>query len=328
MGNQSLRFAALATSLSWFAATGTLAQSAAPADPLEHIAPHERRAHVEELVKRQRAAAAQAGAAVADTTPPVLTAFESAAALNVGKADAKFKVAVKATDDMSGVRYLYFYASGPSGQQIYAYAYPGYPSKSVSMLAGFNPVSRFLQPGTWNFTYAYGYDVANNFFYVDEAGLAALGNRTFTVVNNTGYDGTAPVLTGGKVLTSAVSLTSPQPGSTQDRYIGVSLSATDTGNGAVSGFYRGYAYFCKVSDTSKCIALTGNSYATGQPATTLTVGAQVSAARGSVAGEYELYYVSLYDWAGNYTYLLSNKFGGPVDFSAYFPNGTKITLNP
>lgn len=328
MSHLSIRFAALASNLSWLAVGGALAQVAAPADPLEQIAPHERRAYIEQLTARQRAARMQSAEVAADATPPALLAFESATSLNVSKADARFKVAVKATDNSSGVRSLYFSATGPSGQQVYAEAHPGYPTKSVNVLGGFNPINRFLEPGTWTFDYAYGYDVANNYFFVDEAELAAFGNRTFTVVNNGGYDRTAPLLTSGRVITIAVSLASHQPGTTQDRFAGMSLNATDAGNGEVSGVYRAYASFCMLTDASKCIYLSGNINASGQASAPFTAGTQVSAARGNVPGAYELNYVYVYDWAGNYTYLKSNKFGGPVDFSTLFPMGTVIRLDP
>ncbi len=150
------RVTSFAASLPLLAFGGAFAQSAAPVDPLEHIAPHERRAHIEQIIARQRAARVQSIDAAADTTPPVLTGLESAGTLDLSKADAKCKVTVKATDDLSGVRYLYFYAYGPSGQQIVAYGNPGYPAKSVSVLAGFSNGNRFIEPGTWSFNYAYG----------------------------------------------------------------------------------------------------------------------------------------------------------------------------
>lgn len=327
MAQPSIRLAHLAATLPLLASAGAFAQAAAPVDPLRHIAPHERRAYVEQLVARQRAARLQAGAAAADITPPVLTAFNAATKLALDKADAKFKVAVKATDDMSGVMRMYFYASGPSGQSISFEAIPGYPAKSVNVAAGpaWYQMNRFLEPGTWVIAYGYGYDVADNWASFDGATLAALGNTTFTVVNNGGYDRTVPVLTGGKIITSAVSLSKHQPGTTQHRYAGASLSGTDAGNGALSGIQSGNAYFCQLADTSQCIYLYGEVTATGQASANFTVGTQIQ--DGNVAGDYELRHVYLYDRAGNTTYLTSDKFGGSTDFSTMFPT-TVITLTP
>lgn len=323
----SFRIAPLAGILTLLASSGALAESAVRVDPLKHIAPHERRAYVKQLVERQRAVRTNADAAT-DTTPPVLTAFNAGTKLDLDRADAKFKVVAKATDDMSGVQHMYFYATGPSGQWIYAASDFDYPARSVSTLAGFGEINRFLEPGIWAFTSGAVVDVAGNWQDIDEAGLSALGNRTFTVVNNGGFDSTAPVLTGGKVITAAVSLASHQPGTMQDRFAGVSLSATDAGNGAISGIYRGYATFCQLADTNKCFDLWGGITATGQSTATFTIGRAVAAGRGNEPGEYDLHSIQLDDWAGNSSHLQSNKFGGPVDFSTLFPLGAKITLNP
>lgn len=309
------------------ALAGASAQTAPPRDhPLEQIAPHERRSQVQELVARQQAA--RIDALSTDNTGPVLTAFNSAATLDVGKAASPFSVVVKATDDLSGVQALYFYATGPSGQIAYVYAAQGYPATSVNLAGGLNNVNRMLEPGVWRFIYGYGTDVAGNYSYFDEAALDALGNTTFTVVNKSGYDLTKPALTSGKLLTTTVSLASRQPGTAdQDRYVGTSLTATDAGNSALAGVRQAYADFCQIADPTRCIHLYGYVYATGKASVSLAVGAQVSAARGNAPGDYELHSVYLYDYAGNYAHLQSQKFGGTTDFSALFP-ATVIKLKP
>lgn len=302
------------------------AQPAFPPDPLEHIAPHQRRSAVQQLIARQRAA--RIDAVVLDISGPVLTAFNSGATLDVGKAASPFSVTVKATDELSGVQALYFYATGPSGQTIYAYAAQGYPAKSVNLAGGLNSINRMLEPGSWRFTYGYATDAAGNYSYFDEAALDALGNTTFTVVNKSGYDLTKPSLTAGKLITTAVSLASHQPGTAdQDRYVGASLTAIDSGNTALAGIRQGYADFCQLADPAKCIHLYGYVYATGKSSVSLAVGAQVSAARGNVPGDYELHSVYLYDYAGNYSHLQSDKFGGTTDFSSLLPV-TVIKLKP
>lgn len=315
-----------ATLLGLLALADAGAQVQPPADPLEAIAPHERRDHVQRLVARQQAASPQAEAS--DTVGPVLTAFDSGAKLDLGKAASPFSMTVKATDDLSGVQALYFYATGPSGQIAYAYAAQGYPAKSVTVLGGLSSMNKMLEPGVWKFTYGYGIDVAGNFSYFDEATLDALGNTSFTVVNKSGYDLTSPTLSSGKLITSSVSLASHQAGTTnQDRYVGAWLTATDAGNSALAGVRQGYADFCQLADPAKCIHLQGYVYATGKASVSLAVGTQVSAARGNAVGDYELHSVYLYDYAGNYTRLQSTKFGGAADFVSLFP-ATVIKLNP
>lgn len=70
---------------------------------------------MKQLIARQ-AARRTAGLDAADVTPPVITAFNASTELNVTKAGAPFKVTVKATDDLSGVRHCYFYAYGSHDQ--------------------------------------------------------------------------------------------------------------------------------------------------------------------------------------------------------------------
>lgn len=318
--------ASVAILLGLFAMADAGAQVPVPSDPLEGIAPHERREHVQRLIARQKAVGPDAAAA--DSVGPVLTAFDSGTKVDLGKAAVPFSVTVKATDDLSGVQALYFYATGPSGQIAYAYAAQGYPAKSVTLLGGLSSINRMLEPGVWKFVYGYATDVAGNYSYFDEATLDALGNTTFTVVNKAGYDLTKPALSSGKLITTAVSLSSRQAGTTdQDRYVGAWLTATDAGNSALAGVRQGYADFCQLADPSRCLHLQGYVYATGKPSVSLAVGAQVSTARGNVPGDYELHSVYLYDYAGNYAHLQSQKFGGTTDFSALFP-ATVIKLNP
>jgi hypothetical protein len=310
--------------------SAVLAQSARLEEMLSRLAPPEREAYVEQLVARQQAERLQTirSDATADVTPPVLTMFNANPTLNVSKAAAPFKIVFKATDDLSGVLSITANALGPSGQSVAVNLRPGYPAKNVGGKGGFSPLNRLLEPGTWKFSQAYGYDVAGNFFSVSSGALAALGNTTFTVVNNSGYDLVKPSLTGGQLQTPSVSISSHVPGTTDtDRYVGVKLNLTDAGNTAVAGVASAYAKLCQVGDPNKCLSLSGLTSATGQPSVTLSATAQVSAARGNVPGDYELQSVYVYDQAGNYASYLGTKFGGTTDFGAMFP-ATKIMLSP
>ncbi|MBK6864764.1 MAG: hypothetical protein IPG91_15065 [Ideonella sp.] len=325
MASLPTRLAQLAAGLPLLACAAAFAQSGAPADPLEHIAPHERMAYLQQLIARQQAARVHAEAA-ADTTGPVLTAFSAGTTLNISKAEAPFKIKVKATDDKSGVAGTYFYATGPSGQSINAYAYAGYPAKSVSVTGGFNSPNRMLEPGAWKFKYGYGYDLAGNYSLFDEATLDALGNTTFTVVNSSGYDLVKPLLVSGEVLTPTVSLAAIVPGTTDmHRYVGAKVTASDAGNTALAGVRSVDLNFCKVANPGKCIYLYGNVYANGQASVTLTTGHQLSA--DSVTGTFELAYATIYDHANNYTQLTGSKFGGITDFGLIFPT-TSIKIEP
>jgi len=298
-------------------------------DVLRSLAPQDREAYVKYIVARQQAERRSAAVAATDTAGPVLTEFKAGTKLDLGKSAAPYKINFKATDNMSGVASLNFYATGPSGQSIYAYGNPGYPATTFSGYGGFgSAIGRMLEPGTWHFSYGYAYDAAGNYSYFSEADLAALGNTTFTVVNNSGHDVAKPTLTGGKVQSAVVSLSGHPAGSTtKDPYVGVKLDVADTGSTVLAGVQNVYAYFCQLADASKCIYAYGYLYATSVASATISATTQVSAARGHVPGVYELRYVYVYDHAGNYSYYQSNLFSGTTDFSTMFPS-TTIKLKP
>ena len=320
---------------SLIALSGVLACGIAVAQPppnddvLSHLAPPDRPAYVQRLVARQQAALISAAPAT-DVTGPVVTAFKSASMLKLSKAAAPFNVQVTVTDDLSGVKYCYFYAYGPSGQSINAYVSPGFPTTSFSGKGGLSSISRLLEPGPWKFTYGYCYDAADNYAYIYEADLDALGNTTFTVVNDSGYDLAKPKLKGGKIHAQSekVSLSEHPKGTTdKDPYVGVQLDVKDLGSTVTSGVKQAYAYFCKIADPSKCIYLYGYLYATGVVKATISATAQVSVARGNTPGEYELKTVYVYDHAGNAEYYTSTLFSDTTDFSTMFPS-TMIKLKP
>jgi hypothetical protein len=310
---------------------GTLAQGAAQAETvlsaevLNQLSPQDRSAYVSRMISRQQSAPSQGGS---DTTPPALTTFNAGTALNLGKAAAPFRISIKGTDDLSGIKSVNYSATGPSGQVISGATDTAFPSTSYSVLGGFAGVSQFLQPGTWKLTEASAFDWAGNLVNLGETALAALGNTTFTVSNSGGYDLVKPALTSGKLITASVSLSAVAKGTaSEDPFAGVSVTAPDAGNTAVAGVQSAAAIFCQLADPSKCIYLTGLTTATGVGSVTLKLKSQVSAARGNVAGAHTLQSVTVRDHAGNFVTLTSTLFGGTTDFSTLFP-ATVITLKP
>jgi hypothetical protein len=268
-------------------------------------------------------------AAAVDLTPPTLTTFDAGTTLNVSKATPLFSVLIKATDDLSGVRDILFLATGPSGQRIFVDTRADYPTTSFVRRVGFTSfyAGRLLQPGVWRIDEARVEDLVGNPGKYNQTALAALGNTTFTVVNTGAYDAVAPTLTSGQILTPTVSLSATAKGTTnQAPFVGVKVTAADTGSTAVAGMAGAAAAFC-IAGNNPCLELwaspTGGSQATG----TFVVGAQVSAVLGHVPGEYQLYEVVLWDQAGNTRELVSKDYGGTTDFSTLFPT-TKITLKP
>lgn len=308
-------------------AQGILAAEGMPsAEELMRLPPQDQRAHVERVIARQRATPAPS--AMTDTTPPVLTMFSASAAINLAKSAQPFRITLKGTDDMSGLKRVIFQATGPSGQIVTGSTEDAFPAVNYAASAGLAYVNQFLEPGTWTFTYAYGWDWAGIYFFVDAAGLAALGNTVFTVSNAAGYDVVPPDLTSGKLITPSVSLSSVIAGTASDPAVGVKMTFSDGGSTAVAGVSSAGANFCQVaSPPTKCFTLSGSTSATGQATTTLTLWGQVSVARGQVPGDYELYSVYINDRASNSTSLTSTLFGGSTDFKTMFP-ATIIKLKP
>lgn len=279
-----------------------------------------------QLLRPERAPAA---AAALDSTPPVLTQFEAPATLNVAKAAPPFSVLIKATDDLSGVRDVFFFATGPSGQRIFAFARADWPSTSLSRRVGLFTMfaGRLLEPGTWTFDQARIEDLVGNPGKYNQAQLAALGNTTFTVLNTGNFDKVAPTLSGGQILTPSVSLSAIAKGTAgQAPFVGVKLSATDTGNSAVAGLAGAAVAFCSAGD-NPCVELWSAPSGGSLTAGTLFAGAQVGSQLGHVPGDYQLYSVVLWDQAGNLRELVDIAQGGTTDFSTLFPT-TKLTLKP
>ena len=320
---------ALAALLVLLAVGTAFAQPSSHEEVLSHLAPPDRPAYLQQLVARQQAARASA-AFDTDVTGPVVTAFKSASTLNLSKVVVPFNIQATITDDLSGVKYCYFYAYGPSGQYMSAYIYAGFPTSSLSGKGGFSSISRLLEPGTWKFKYGYCYDAVDNYAYISESTLDGLGGTTFTLVNDSGYDLAKPKLKGGKIHAQSekVLLSEHPKGSTdKDPYVGVQVDVKDLGSTVTSGIKQVYAYFCQIAEPSKCLNLYGYLYATGVVNATISATAQVSVARGNEPGDYELKTVYVYDHAGNSEYYTSTLFGGTTDFSTMFPS-TLIKLRP
>ncbi len=264
-----------------------------------------------------------------DVTPPVLTAFDAGTVLNVTKASPPFSVQVKASDDLSGVRTILFWTSGPSGQRIPALVELAYPVKSHDGRVGYGTLfaGRLLQPGVWTIDEARVEDVAGNHAEYDHAALAALGNTSFTVVNKGSHDTAAPSVGSGQVLTPVVSLSSAAKGTAGlAPFVGIKVLASDTGDTALAGLAGAEAAFC-INGDNPCIELRATPLGGAQASATLYLGTQVATALGHVPGEYELCELGVWDQAGNTIVLDSVACGGSTDFSLLFPT-TKITLTP
>jgi hypothetical protein len=262
----------------------------------------------------------------ADTLPPSLTVFNAAASVDVGIPGSALVASFKATDDLSGVRSIYAWAYGPSGQYIDVNTYLAVPVTKPTGKMHSNGVPAFLEPGVYTFQGAYIYDTAGNYQYVDGATLATLGKVDFTVKNKKGFDVSKPSIQSGKIVTPRVSLSATHAGTDQPTFAQVTVAATDAGNSALSGVQSANVTFCLL-DQSSCFSLSSSSGETVPMAfnASLKLGGQISTT--TPQGEYHMHSMMVYDYAGNYLYLYGTQFGGATDFSTYFPS-TTITLIP
>lgn len=266
--------------------------------------------------------------AVTDKTPPALTAFNAPASFDVGVHGARLSVAFKATDDSSGVQRLSASARGPNGHTVYVYFEAAVPSTALSGRMHHPAAEEFLEPGVYTFDSVYIRDFAFNSKDYDAAALAALGNVSFTVKNDRGYDSVPAELKSGEVLTKTISLSSTAPGTGEAPFVRVKISGTDAGNTVVSGIRSMSAQFCTLDMTAMCIDVQNGELEGGsmETSTTMKLGGHVWPG-GFVEGVYHLRTVRLWDYAGNVKEMYSTKFGGETDFSAYFPS-TTIKLVP
>lgn len=255
-----------------------------------------------------------------------MTVFDSAPEVDVTSGTAELVASFTATDDLSGVSHGYGHAIGPSGQVVGIQFYEAFPRKKFSGTMVSGPLPALLEPGEYQFDFAYVHDVLHNSGRYEGAALAALGNTRFVVKNRGGYDAKPPTLVTGKVLTSTLSASGHQKGTANEvPRLGISLDATDSGNSAIAGVLSSQAEFC-MTDESNCLFLAAED--TGQPRR-----ASISLRLGNYldpdtpVGDYHLRTVYLVDYAGNETKLVGTEFGGTTDFGAYFPS-TIITIKP
>lgn len=315
------------TSLLATLGTGLAAAAADPVDmeALRHMTAAQARTWAKRQIARQEATRAQRSTAKVDIVPPVLTAIEAPTSVDA-LAPASSFIVIKATDDLSGVRWGYAYATGPNGQSVVAFLGMTLPSKKYDGGMSLSQLTPFSQPGVYTVNDVYLFDVADNMAHFDEAALAALGGRTsFTVTNTRGYDTKGPVLRTGKVLTPQLSLSSTAPGTTKAPYAAIQVSAADVGDTLVSGVTAIMAEFC-IPDFSACFSVNADDMRDGT-SSTMRLAGQISADFGQLPGEYHLRNLQINDYAGNDLFMVSTEFGGGTDFSAYFPS-TTITLTP
>jgi hypothetical protein len=296
------------------------------AEALLRVPPQHRDWIRRELAQHLSSSAIRSQAAT-DTTPPAFTSFNAVSAVDVTIPESRITVAFKASDDLSGVQAGFAWATSPSGHDYQVSFWNNLPATGLSgKMVSTQALSPFMEPGTYTFTGAFVIDVAGNNASFDAFDLAAVGRTTFVVKNKKGFDTTRPTLSSGTVVTPVVSLAALQPGTNQLPFVGIVVKATDSGNTAVAGVWGINARYCQL-DGSGCFDLLGTDAVEARQALlTMRLGHQLALA--DKVGEYHLYSVYMFDYAGNSQVYVSTEFQGETDFGAYFASGSTITVVP
>lgn len=259
-----------------------------------------------------------------DTTPPALLSFKPEAVADATLPSGGFSIDLKASDDLSGVQWIYASAVGPDGAVLDFSGWEYSAGKTLSRSLHLNSPWTYQRPGTYTFVSARLQDAASNAVDYDQAALAALGATSFTVKNKAGFDAALPRLVSGKVLTPTLSASAKHPGTELPAKAGVEIVAEDAGNTAISGVGYVSLDFCVIS-AEACFSLfsRGLEFKPSADPVKVRVGASVPV----TPGEYRLRIVNINDQANNSLVLTSTEFGGTTDFSAYFPS-VVITVTP
>jgi hypothetical protein len=290
-----------------------------------------------------RAPAVHAAYTSTDTTPPVLQAISVAGTANANQAITSVRVTLDYTDDLSGGGWGILWVQSPSGAVYQAQEFfDGNGALHVthtqtigeSRAGAAFTFDGWSEPGTWRVSQLYLYDVAGNSSTYDADQLAALGPTTFTV-NNTHYDGIAPVLVAARLLTSSVSLASGNDAGIP--WVKASLTVSDTGTNTASGVDYVSVWFCKppVDVNGQCADEFHVDGYFGTPAikqSTITAGGLpfstlLGAGVLATTGTYQIEEISVQAVDGNGWNCLTAIGGGACDASQWFAR-TSVTLAP
>jgi hypothetical protein len=270
-----------------------------------------------------------------DTTPPVLAAFNAGTSVDARLANSGVPIGLTLTDDLSGVAYVYVEAHGPHGQVIEVQRTFDYADRKARATLGLM-LSSAAEPGDWQVTYLYAYDLAGNGLSLGQSALAALGNTHFTVSNDA-FDAIPPRLVRGRILTPSFSISKyakgvPRGGPLESP--GVGIKVTDDGGPGSAGVRSATMNFCMPDEYGDCydydfmLMADNASGLPGDATTDLVLGADADYFYSTpTPGTYALESLVLTDFAGNTRTYTSTDFGGDTDFSKYFPT-TTIVVTP
>lgn len=273
-----------------------------------------------------------------DTTAPFLLGLAVSGSVNAQAPNQSIHVDLDIKDDISGVAFYYFEVTSPSGKQ-YITRFKDVVSPLLhvtpTLTVGSYPFSEpgftvFDEPGMWQLSFLEIQDAAHNYRTYGLAELQGYGNTAFTVTNTGGFDNTPPTLASGTIDTPTIRRSKPPKGlpAGTPPYVSADLSVTDAGSGAISGNAQVYMTLCHLNASQACddyLDLSGTTNQAGGQANTVTAGSQMRADQ--TLGQYVIYYVDVYDVAGNVVSYQNAQLGGSTNFATYFPQGATIFIN-
>lgn len=276
--------------------------------------------------------------AMVDTTPPAVTQLNVAGSLDLNQPMQRVRIRLSASDDVSGLNAVGLTFKSPSGANdasvwtdLVAY---GLSAKgvtlSVAMGSGANGVGvqPWAESGRWQLTELTVHDMAGNTRSYGPSEIAAAGWTSQFDVANSHIDIRPPVLNSGLILTPVVALSDRIPATALPPVVRVSLDVTDKGNTAISGLQQAVLRLCRVGSACGSQDLVDLVY----------IGAEQGVERRTVLlrgfldpvnqnpGDYAIATLSLYDQAGQNTWLATQDQGGKTNFLKYFPSVTVTVL--
>ena len=275
---------------------------------------------------------------VVDVTPPAVTQLSVTGRLDLDQPLQQVRIKLSAQDDVSGLQGVWLSFKSPSGvSQVRVQAdvaAQGLVARDVALSLGMGSgqngqgVMPWAEAGRWSLAELTVHDMAGNTRIYGPAEIAAAGwDAQFSVVNPH-VDLRPPVLDRGEILTPVLSLADRIPGTTLPPLVRVRLDVSDQGNTALSGLQQATLQLCRVGSacaTNDTLELRYQSSVTGQGRSSVLMSGLMDPVSQSL-GDYAISSLTLYDHAGNSTWMATKAQGGRTNFLKFFPSVTVTVL--
>lgn len=279
-----------------------------------------------------------APSAVLDVTPPSVAQITVSGSLNLDQPLQRVSITLNASDDVSGLSGAWLTFKSPSGvsqtrAQLDLSAL-GPVAKGVRLSVGMGgaepgaAVAPWAEAGRWSLVEVVLNDMAGNTRVYGASEIAASGWATQFSVVNPHVDIRPPVLGSGQILTPVLSLSDRIPGTSLPPMVRVSLEVADKGNTAISGLQQAVLQLCRVGSAcaaNDTLALRYQGSVVGVERSTVLMSGLMDPVNQSL-GDYAISSLTLYDHAGQNTWMATKAQGGKTNFLKYFPSVTVTVL--